>query len=149
MSKSNAFENAFLLLVCNNTNIANIGDATGLRGSSTVGSLYFAGHSADPGEAGDQTTSELTYGSYARQAVARTSGALLVAANQVSIVSAVDFPVGTTGTVTQNFTWVSLGVALSGASMIIWRAQLSTALYTGVGIQPRLTATTGFVVTED
>lgn len=38
MSKTNAFENALLELVFKNTNIANIGDATGLRGSSVAGS---------------------------------------------------------------------------------------------------------------
>ena len=34
MSKGNTFENDLLLLLFNNTNIANLGDATGLRGSS-------------------------------------------------------------------------------------------------------------------
>ena len=37
MSKSNAFENAWLQLVFLNNPIANIGDATGLRGSTTAG----------------------------------------------------------------------------------------------------------------
>ena len=39
MSKANGFENSLLLLVFNNTNIANVGDGTGLRGSATAGSL--------------------------------------------------------------------------------------------------------------
>lgn len=62
-----------------NSNAANIGDATGLRGSSTVGSLYVSLHTADPGTTGDQTTSEATYTSYARVAVARTSGGWTIA----------------------------------------------------------------------
>ena len=36
MSKSDAFENAMLLLVFNNSNIANVGDATGLRDRKSV-----------------------------------------------------------------------------------------------------------------
>lgn len=34
MSASNSFETAMLLLYFNNTNHANVGDATGLRGST-------------------------------------------------------------------------------------------------------------------
>ena len=52
MSKSNSLENGLLELIFKNTNFANVGDATGLRGSSTAGSLYASLHTADPGEAG-------------------------------------------------------------------------------------------------
>ena len=48
MSMSNAAETAWLTLLLNNTNWANIGDATGLRGSTVAGSLYIALHTADP-----------------------------------------------------------------------------------------------------
>lgn len=149
MSKGNTFENELLLLIFQNTNIANIGDATGLRASSTAGSLYLALHTADPGEAGDQTTSEATYGSYARVAVARTSGGFTVSANNVQLAAAASFPLGTTGTVAQNITHVSVGVASSGASKILYRAALSTALYSGTGIQPQLSSGTGLSITED
>jgi hypothetical protein len=60
MSKSDAFETAFLQLMFQNANIANIGDATGLRGSVAAGQLFLALHSADPGEAGTQATSEVS-----------------------------------------------------------------------------------------
>jgi hypothetical protein len=66
MSKSNTWENDLLLLVFNNTNASLIGDATGLRGSTTAGSLYLSLHTADPGEAGNQSTNEIAYTSYAR-----------------------------------------------------------------------------------
>ncbi len=50
MSDSNTFENAQLLLIFNNTDITGIGDAGGLRGSASAGSLYLAaytrGHAA-------------------------------------------------------------------------------------------------------
>lgn len=72
MSASNAFETALLTLLFNNTNAANIGDATGLRGSTTAGVFYISLHTADPGETGSQTTSESAYTSYARVSVARS-----------------------------------------------------------------------------
>lgn len=153
MSKSNAFETDLLTLLFNNTNIANIGDATGLRGSSTAGSFYIALHSADPGEAGStQTTSEVTYGSYARQAVARASGAggWNISGNAVNNVSAITFPAGTSGAVAQNALYAAVGTIVSGAGYILYRALISNGgLYTGTGITPVLNATTGFVVTED
>lgn len=60
MSKSNNLENGFLLLLFNNSNFALVGDATGLRGSSSAGNLYVSLHTSDPGEGGDQSTSEAT-----------------------------------------------------------------------------------------
>ena len=78
MSKSNSWENALLLLMFNNSNVANVGDATGLRGSTVAGSLYISLHTADPGEAGDQTTNEIAYTGYARVAVARSGAAWTV-----------------------------------------------------------------------
>ena len=55
MSKADSWENSLLQLLFNNVNVANVGDATGLRGSSTAGSLYVSLHTADPGETGAQT----------------------------------------------------------------------------------------------
>jgi len=72
MSKSNTFENQYLQLIFNNVDIPNIGDAGGIQNSAVAGNLYLALHTADPGEAGDQTTNECAYTSYDRVAVART-----------------------------------------------------------------------------
>lgn len=151
MSKSNTFENELLLLIFQNANVALIGDATGLRGSSTAGSLYVSLHTADPGEAGSaQTTSEVSYGSYARVAVARTAGGWAVSGNQASPVAAVTFPTGTTGTVAQNALWAAVGTDASGTGKILFRAQIGGGgLYTGTAMTPVLNAGTGFVTTED
>lgn len=56
-----AAANAFLLLFFNNTDWAVVGDAAGLQNSSAAGSLYLSLHTASPGEAGDQSTSEISY----------------------------------------------------------------------------------------
>lgn len=145
MSKSNSWENALLLLTFNNTNAANIGDATGLRGSSTAGNLYFGLHTADPGEAGDQTTSEATYTSYARVAVARTSGGFTVTTNSVATAAAVTFPAGTGGSGT--LTHFSIGTAASGAGVLLYKGAITPSIVSGNGVTPVLNA--GTVVTED
>lgn len=56
-----AAANDFLNLLLNNTNWANVGDATGLVASSTAGSLYLSLHTSSPGEGGNQTTNEISY----------------------------------------------------------------------------------------
>lgn len=76
---SNSWILDILNLVFNNANAANIGDSTGLRGSSTAGSLYVSLHTADPGAGGNQTTNEAAYTSYARVAVARSSAGWTIA----------------------------------------------------------------------
>src|SRR5688500_17320815 len=101
MSASNSFETDILKLIYNNTNFALIGDATGLRGSSTAGVFYISLHTADPGEAGSQTTSEATYTSYARVSVVRTTSGFTVSGNNVSNAAIVSFPActGSTNTI--------------------------------------------------
>lgn len=137
MSASNAFENDLLLLIYNNTNIANLGDATGVRGSSTAGSLYIALHTADPGEAGNQSTSEATYTGYARVAVARSSSGFTVsgtAPTQVANAAAVTFGACTAGSNT--VTHFSVGSASSGTGEILNSGALTASLAVSAGITP-------------
>jgi hypothetical protein len=145
VSKSNALESDFLLLLFNNTNAANIGDATGLRGSTTAGSLYLSLHTADPGEAGDQTTSEATYTSYARVAVARSSGGFTVTANSVSPAATVTFPACTGGSAT--ITHFGVGTASSGAGKLLYSGTVTPNLSVANGTTPTLTTSTA--ITED
>lgn len=145
MSKSNSHETADLLLKFNNTNYATVGDATGLRGSSTAGSLFFSLHTADPGEAGTQATSECTYTSYVRVAVARSAGGFTVSGNAVSLVANVVFPTGTGGSGTAT-NW-GLGAEVSGATALLYKGTISPNIVTGSGVTPTLTA--GTVVTEE
>lgn len=145
MSKSNALENGLLELLFKNTNFANVGDVTGLRGSSTAGSLYVSLHTADPGEAGDQTTSEVTYTSYARVAIARSGAGFTVTANSVSPASTVTFPAGTGGSGTA--TYFGIGTASSGAGILLYSGTVSPSIVCGNGITPALT--TASAITED
>ncbi len=143
MSKSNAFENAFLLLVFNNTNIALVGDATGLRGSSTAGSLFLSLHTADPGEAGSQTSNETTYGSYARVGVTRSSSGFTVSGNTVTLTANVDFPTCASGTAT--ITHFGIGTSSSGAGTLLWKGPISPNIPVSTGTIPRLLAATNVV----
>jgi hypothetical protein len=145
MSKTNDWENDLLLLVFQNTNAANIGDATGLRGSSTAGNLFISLHTSDPGEAGNQSTNEIAYTSYARVQLARTSGNFTVTANAVAFAANVDFPAGTGGSGTA--THFGIGVATSGSTKLLYKGALSPSIVCGNGVTPRINA--GTVVTED
>jgi len=145
MSKSNAFENSFLLLLLNNTNIANVGDATGLRGSTVAGSLFLSLHTADPGEAGDQSTSEVTYTSYGRATVARSAAGWTVAANSATLTSIISFAAGTGGSGTA--THFGLGTASSGAGVLLYKGAVTPNIVCGNGVTPQLTTATA--ITED
>lgn len=145
MSKGDTFEADFLKLIFNATAIANIADNAA---SSPLTNLYVALHTADPGEAGVQNTSECNYTSYARVAVARTSGGWTVsgtAPTQVSPVATISFPACTGGTNTATF-W-SAGVAVSGATKILYSGAISPTIAISSGVTPQLS--TASTVTED
>lgn len=146
MSKSNTFENELLLLLFNNTDIPNIGDAAGLQNSATAGSLFLALHTADPGEAGTASTNEISYTGYARQGVARSGAGFVVTGATVTLAANVDFPEmtgGAGGTVTH----FSVVKEVSGASVILYSGSVSPTIAVAVGVTPRLKAATN--ITED
>lgn len=133
-SKSDSWENSLLLHLFQNANVANIGDATGIRGSSAAGSLYISLHTADPGEAGSQNTSETSYTGYARVAVARTSGGWTVASDTVSNAALVTFGQCTVGTPT--ITHFGIGTDSSGAGTLLYSGALTASLAVSPGITP-------------
>jgi hypothetical protein len=142
MSKSNAFENSLLKLIFNATAIANLADNAA---TSPLTNLYVSLHTADPGEAGDQSTSEATYTSYARVAVLRTSGGWTVTNNSVSPVANIDFPNCTGGTNT--ITYFGVGTASTGAGVLYYSGTVSPSISVSSGVTPRLT--TSSTITED
>ena len=129
MSASDAFESDILKMVFNNTSIANIGDVTGVVGSTGVGSLFIGLHTADPLDAGNQSTNEATYTGYARVAVARTGAAWSVTGTsptQVANLAAVTFAPCTAGSNT--ITHFSVGYQTSGANKIVVSGALTNSL---------------------
>jgi hypothetical protein len=145
MSKGNTFETELLNHVLNNAAIADVGNAGGLLPSSAAGSLYLSLHTADPGEAGTQTTSEIAYTSYARAAVSRAGSAWTVTNGTATLAANVDFPAGTGGSGTA--THFALGTAASGTGKILYKGAITPNIVTGNGVTPRLT--TGTTISED
>ena len=140
MAKGDTLENGILEHILNNADIANIGDATGLRGSSTDGNLYLSLHTSSPGDAGDQTTNEITYTSYARVAVARTGAVWTVTNNSAVLASPpAAFPAGTGGSGTA--THFGLGTASSGAGVLLYHGAISPTIVCGDGVTPRINPT--------
>lgn len=145
MSKTDAFEAALLDLIFTNANIANIGDATGLRGAVTAGPLFVSLHSADPGEAGTQSTNEVSYTGYARVGVARSGAGFSRTGNSISPAANIDFGACTAGSVTA--THFGIGVAVSGATLLLYKGAISPTIAISTGVTPRLT--TASAITEE
>jgi hypothetical protein len=144
MPKGSTFANDYLKLIFNGTAIANVADNAA---ASPLTNLYLALHTADPGVGGSQTTSEIAYTSYARAAVARTTGGFTVTTNSVALAAAVSFPAGTGGSGTA--TYFSIGTAASGTGKILYSGQITTpsgGIVCGNTITPQLG--TGTTVTE-
>lgn len=146
MSKSNSLENSLLLLIFNATLFANVAvNAT----SSPITNIFTGLHTADPGEAGDQTTNEMTvgaYNTYARVAVARTSGGWTVTANSVSPVATITFPAGVSGT-GATATHFGVGTLTSGAGVLLYSGTITPNIVCGAGVTPSLSTATA--ITED
>ena len=143
MSKGDTFENDLLKLIFNGTAIANIADNAG---TSPLGNLFVSLHTADPGEAGTQTTSEATYTSYARVSVARTSGGWTVTGNSVSPASLISFPACTGGTNT--ITHFAVGTTSgTSAGKVLYKGTVTPNISVSSGVTPQLT--TSSTITED
>jgi hypothetical protein len=138
MSKGNTWETELLQLVFNNTAAALIGDASGLQPSATAGSLYVSLHTGDPGEAGNQTTSECAYTSYARVAVARSGAGWTVSSNTVTNAALIQFPQCTGSSETA--THFAIGTASTSTGKILYKGALSASLAISSGIQPQFGA---------
>ena len=123
MSKGDTFENDLLKLIYQAVPIANISDNAAV---SPLTQIFYALHSADPGETGTQATNEVAYTGYARVGVARSVGGHAVTANNVSPVAAVPFGACTAGTAVATF--FSTGVAVSGATKILHKGPIGSAL---------------------
>lgn len=145
VSATNSFESALLSLIFENANAANIGDATGLRGSSTAGNFWISLHTADPGETGNQTTNETSYTSYARVSVARSTSGWTVTGNSCSPDAAISFPACTGGTST--ITHFGIGTDSSGTGNLLLRGTVTPSISVSTGVTPSLT--TGTTITLD
>lgn len=134
------FANDIAKLIANGTPIANIADNAA---SGPLTNYYVAFHTASPGS-GDQTTNESTDPAYARKAIARNSGGLTVTDNVINFTSTLTFNEESGPDIT--YTHVSIGVAASGASKILFYGALSTPIHGGAGKIPQLKPTTTITI---
>jgi hypothetical protein len=105
---------------------------------------YLAFHTADPGEAGNQTTSETNYTGYARIPVPvadwTEAGSVFSNTNLLQFAQCTGAP--------QDLTHVSIGTALSGAGQILYSGPLSATLSIANLIRPQFEPG-AITVTED
>ncbi len=142
MGKGNTFCNDLLKLIFNATAVANIADNAA---SSPLTNLYISLHTATPAASGSQTTNEAAYTSYARVAVARTTGGWTASSAQsTSPVAAITFPAATAGSETETF--AGIGTASSAAGKLLYFGAISPTIVVSNGVTPQLT--TGSSITE-
>lgn len=134
MSATNVMENGLLSLIFENANYANVGDATGLRGSTTAGVFYISLHTTNPNETGSQNTTEAAYTSYSRPSVARSTAGWTVASGVADNDAAINFPAATGGTETESH--FGIGSDSSGAGNLFFWGALTSSLAVSNGITP-------------
>jgi hypothetical protein len=135
MSIGNTTENAILDLIFSATTWANYAiNAT----ASPETNIVVALHTADPLDAGTQSTSEAAYTSYARVNVARSTGWNAASSGSVSPAAAITFPAsGASGTTITHF---STGKSGGGATAILFSGTVTPNIAIGAsGITPQLT----------
>lgn len=137
MSKSNACENDFQAYLFSGTRPSWDGAAQ----------LFLSLHTADPGEGGDQSTSEASYTGYARIAVDRPGG-FTVTGSVASLAAQVVFGERTDAGATQTITHVGIGVAASGGTKLLHSYALNSAINVDQNDSPYIPAGS-FTVTED
>lgn len=134
MSKSDTFENDLLKLIFNGTPITGIADNAA---SSPLTSLYVSLHTADPGEAGDQSTSEISYIGYARVPISRSAGGWTVTGSTVNPAAAIEFGQMTSGT-GGSATYAAIGTDSTGTGKILYSGALTPAISVTNGVTPRV-----------
>jgi hypothetical protein len=124
-AKGNTFENDVVLKVFNDTDYSWDANAN----------LFVSLHTADPGEAGSQTTSECAFGSYARVTVARSGSGFTVSGDTASNAAVISFPECTSGS--ETVTHVAIGTSVSGTGQILYKGALtaSRAVSSGITLQ--------------
>ena len=101
-------------------------------------------HTADPGEAGDQTTNETAYTGYSRVAVNRNSGGWTVTGNSVSPAANIDFA-ECTASPGAAITHFSVGTGTG--NKLLYKGTVTPNVTMAVGVIPRLKTTS--TITED
>ena len=108
MSLTNSTEASILALYFNATTWADIAENDT---TSPATSLYLSAHTSDPGETGDQTTNETSYGAYARIQTTRNGTDWPLTSQTINLGATESFPQASSGTAT--LTHFAIGTAAS------------------------------------
>ncbi len=109
--------------------------SVGTNAAGPYTNLYVSLHTADPGAAGAQNTSETTYTGYSRVAVVRTSGGWSISGETISNVAAVTFGQDSDpGSVV--LLYFGIGTDSSGAGNLLYSGALTSSLTVSQNITP-------------
>lgn len=139
---ADGYETSILNLILAAKPIANIAD----NAASSPATVVWVGlHTADPGDSGNQATSEVSLTAYTRISVARTTAGWTVASGSASPVAAITFP-QLTSTSTGTATHASIGLSSAGAGTLIASGPISPNINLGQNVTPRLTTGSSFTL---
>lgn len=142
---SSTASNLFLLLILQASAIANLADNAS---SSPITNTYLSLHTATPAS-GNQTTSEASYTSYARQALVRStiSPGWTIASNVATLTNTTSFP-ASTGSPSETETFAGLGKSVNGANTLYFYGALApTITVNAAGITASLLNTSSITLT--
>ena len=134
--KSTAYANALLLQIFQNTAFS------GISAAGANANLYLSFHTADPTASGNQSTSEVAWGSYARQAVVRSSAGWTVTGNTVTLAAGVTVVFPTVTGTGGSATYVGVGTLVSGTGVLLYACPITGGITVAVGNAPAISSIT-------
>lgn len=139
--KGNTFITQLLQLIFNATTMNSIAENAS---AFAITNLYVSLHTGTLSASSSQNTSEAAYSSYARVAVARTSGGWTITGQSVSPAATIIFPAASGGSETETY-W-AVGTESANAGMILYFGTISPTIAVSNGVTPELS--TASTITE-
>lgn len=140
MSATDTFESEMLNLIFLNDNIDQIGDATGIVGSTGAGNLELSLSTAALDDTSNQNTTEATYTGYARQDIGRSGANWTVSGTNPTIAAndnVIQFGQNTGGA--QTVTDVGIGSDVVANELFLYEA-LDASLNVATNVNPQFAA---------
>lgn len=138
MPATDVLESELLNLIFLNDAFDNIGDATGITGSTTAGNIELTLHTATLTDTSTQTTSESAYTGYARQDIGRSGTNWTETSGTVSNDNVIQFGEKTGGT-DETVTDFGAGSDVVASELWVYGA-LTSSLSVTNGVNPQFAA---------
>ena len=117
----------------------------GQNAASPLTNIYVSLHTADPlsnPATGTQSTSEAAYTSYARVAVARTTGGWTISGQAMSPAATISFATATGGSETETYMGIGAASTSGTAAQMFYSGAISPNIAVTTGVTPQLTSST-------